>query len=119
MSDEVKLALIGGFFSALVPTFTILMAWRSQRDAAKDAKELAALNKTEAIAARNAQNVKIDKVATSVDGHATAQESRINALHTEVARLQAPGTTTPATGSGAPVTMDKSGIQVTATDKHE
>lgn len=103
MTDAVKLALIGGFFSSLVPTLTILLTWRSQRNAANDAKELAVLNKTEAIAAREAQNVKIDTVATTVNGHSTEQKRLIVALKDEVSRLSRPGaeaTTEQKAGSG-------------------
>jgi hypothetical protein len=73
------------------------------------------VNKNEAIAARDAQNAKLDTVAASVDGHATEQVRQITALHTEVARLQSPGTTTPqqtAGDTGAPVGIDQGVVTV-------
>lgn len=88
----------------------IVTAWLQIRAANK-----AVVNKTEAITARNAQNNKIDGMAVLVDGHATEQARQITALHTEIARLQTPGTVTPQQTAGegeAPVGIDKGVVTV-------
>ena len=76
------------------------------------ASRLAEKNKAEAIAARGEQNAVLNTVATNVNGHAAEQARQITALHSEVVRLQTPGTSTPTPESGAPVTLDADGVSV-------
>jgi hypothetical protein len=99
--------LVGVLITGIVTIGNAIQNWRSSKKVED--------NKKEAIAARNAQNVKLDKVSTLVDGHATEQTRQITALHEEVARLQTPGTITPTQIAGqgdAPVGIDRGIVTV-------
>lgn len=79
--------IITAVFGGIVTVISTVTSVYLQIRAAK----LAKTNKTEAIAARDEQNTKIDTVAASVNGHATEQTRLIVALKDEISRLSRPG----------------------------
>lgn len=85
-------AVFGGVVTVISTVTSVYLQLKASRKSE--------INKAEAIAAREEQNIKLDTVATAVNGHATEQQRQIVALHSEVVRLQAAGTTTPQQSAG-------------------
>lgn len=94
-------AVFGGIVTVISTLSTVYLQIKASRKIE--------VNKTEAIAAREEQNRKLDSVATTVNGHAAEQERKILALHQEVLRLQSPEAQTPPPESGAAVVI-KGGV---------